>query len=181
MTAGNPHVNQKRSGRHCCETHHGECRDTFKILAGAQSRGKGEGQESVCPETPGFLTLSTCSRFSSLPWSWFFSRTAESRSHVTVPSVSLSWAYSAFTWGRTHTHTRTHVCTRTGARTHTHTHTRTQTYTDVHTCKHTHRVRSGPAGEWRGHTYPHTEPYRVQYPDTETYLWAQRELSLFCI
>lgn len=45
----------------------------------------------------GFLTLSTCSRFSSLPWSWFLSHRAKSLSCVTAPRVSLSWAYSDFT------------------------------------------------------------------------------------
>lgn len=45
----------------------------------------------------GFLTLSTCSRFSSLSWSWFLSHRAKSLSCVTAPRVSLSWAYSDFT------------------------------------------------------------------------------------
>lgn len=48
-----------------------------------------------------FLTLSTCSRFSSLPWSWFLSHTAKSLSCVTAPRVSLSWAYSDFTCANT--------------------------------------------------------------------------------
>lgn len=45
----------------------------------------------------GFLTLSTCSRFSSLSWSWFLSHRAKSLSCVTAPRVSLSLAYSDFT------------------------------------------------------------------------------------
>lgn len=45
----------------------------------------------------GLLTLSTCSRFSSLSWSWFFSHRAKSLSCVTAPRVSLSLAYSDFT------------------------------------------------------------------------------------
>lgn len=43
------------------------------------------------------LTLSTCSRFSSLSWSWFLSHRAKSLSCVTAPRVSLSLAYSDFT------------------------------------------------------------------------------------
>lgn len=44
-----------------------------------------------------FLTLSTCSRFSSLPWSWFLSNRAKSLSCVTAPRVSLRLTYSDFT------------------------------------------------------------------------------------
>lgn len=40
------------------------------------------------------LTLSTCSRFSSLPWSWFLSNRAKSLSCVTAPRVSLRLTYS---------------------------------------------------------------------------------------
>lgn len=43
-----------------------------------------------------FLTLSTCSRFSSLPWSWFLSNRAKSLSCVTAPRVSLRLTYSDF-------------------------------------------------------------------------------------
>lgn len=43
-------------------------------------------------------TFRTCSRFSSLAWSWCFSFTAKSRSLVTMVSVCLSRAYSAFTY-----------------------------------------------------------------------------------
>lgn len=43
-----------------------------------------------------FLTLSTCSRFSSLPWSWFLSNRAKSLSWVTAPRVSLRLTYSDF-------------------------------------------------------------------------------------
>lgn len=45
----------------------------------------------------GSPTLSTCSKFSSLPWSWFLSQRAKSLSCVTTPRASLSWAYSDFT------------------------------------------------------------------------------------
>lgn len=44
----------------------------------------------------GRLTLSTCSRFSSLPRSWFLSNRAKSLSCVTAPRVSLRLTYSDF-------------------------------------------------------------------------------------
>ncbi len=44
------------------------------------------------------LTFSTCSRFSSLPWSSVLSNRAQSLSTVTVYRASSSFSYSLFTW-----------------------------------------------------------------------------------
>lgn len=43
-------------------------------------------------------TFRTCSRFSSLAWSWRFSFTAKSRSLVTMASTCWSQACSVFTY-----------------------------------------------------------------------------------